>query len=270
MGELAEDPICTFYRLIEAAPAPQRADRSACGTLPVVAYQYCEPVAAASSFGFYLFPPISFSLVWDGREIAWSREGAEEWTPVRSEPFPNFFERFTQIAPHGMKDLMPAFLSQGHLPGLVQIWSGYLASTAPGWSLLSRGVANLDKTQPYEEHEAISAPDYVQGNGEAPQYRNYEGIIDTDTWLGPAFTTLKLMRINSPIDFHVTRPLFQVQPLRRECHLQPSFSVLEHSALTPQHWRRFEAVARRNTDHSRRPGQYAVTARRRRHREAVG
>src|SRR5947209_3516233 len=71
LHESAEPVICRFYRLIPDAPEPRRADRSAEGTLPVNAYRYCEAIASASAFGWYLYPPLSFSLIWDGAEIAW-------------------------------------------------------------------------------------------------------------------------------------------------------------------------------------------------------
>ena len=54
--------VCRFYRLIAEAPDPRRADRSADGMIPVRAYRYCEAIATASGFGWYLFPPMSFSL----------------------------------------------------------------------------------------------------------------------------------------------------------------------------------------------------------------
>ena len=88
MVEPAEEIICRFYRFIPDAPEPRRADRSAEGTLPMIAYRYCEAIASASAFGWYLYPPISFSLVWDGTEIAWTYDGADGWYPLRGAQFP--------------------------------------------------------------------------------------------------------------------------------------------------------------------------------------
>jgi len=263
MVESAEPVICQFYRLIPGAPGPQRADRSADGTLPVIAYRYCEPIASASGFGWYLFPPLNFSLVWDGTEIGWTYEGAEGWYPLRTAPYPDFLETFAQLAPAGLSELAPTFLAQGRLPGVVQIWSGYLAQTAPGWALLSRGVANLAKTQPYDNHEGIVEPPPHQDRGETVPYVNYEGIVETDTWFGPLFTNIRLTRINSPVNFHVHQPLFQVQPLLRQCYRDPVFKVLEAADLRPDDWRRFEATMRPNADHMRAPGHYAVDTRKR-------
>ena len=62
MIDPTEASISQFYRLIPGCPTPRRADRSADGTLPLVAYRYCEAIASASAFGWYFYPPISFSL----------------------------------------------------------------------------------------------------------------------------------------------------------------------------------------------------------------
>jgi uncharacterized protein DUF6065 len=242
MTERAKPVICQFYRLIPGAPDPRRADRSADGTLPVIAYRYCEAIASASAFGWYLYPPLSFSLIWDGTEIAWTYDGAEGWYPLRGAQYPGFLESFEKIAPAGLAALAPTFLVQGKLPGVVQIWSGYLARTAPRWALLSRGAANIPKTQGYE---------------------NFEGIVETDTWFGPLFTNVRLTRINSPVEFHRRYPLFQVQPLLRQCYGEPSFEVREAADLEAEHWQRFAATMTPNTHQMRRLGHYAVDTRRR-------
>ena len=82
MNEFAEPAICQFYRLIPDAPEPRRADRSADGMLPTEAYRYCEAMASASAFGWYIYPPLNFSLIWDGTEdelvpVAGARQQAQ-------------------------------------------------------------------------------------------------------------------------------------------------------------------------------------------------
>ena len=263
--ENGEAPVCRFYRLIEDAPEPQRADRSADGTLPMIAYSYCEAITSASAFGWYFYPPVSFSLIWDGREIAWSYDGGSRWEPLRAAPYPRDPDAFSRTAPPDIAELEPTFLAQGKLPGVVQIWSGYLARTAPGWALLSRGVVNRAPTQPVEEHEVLVEP--AEDEAENPPFANYEGIVETDTWFGPLFTNIRLMRINSPVDFHVNRPFFQALPILRQCYRNPAFEVLGADALGPEDWRRFEATMRPNTDDQRRLGHYAADTRRRLRRE---
>jgi hypothetical protein len=235
-----ESAVCQFYRFIPDAPVPQRADRSADGTLPANGLRYCEPLAAASGFGWHFYPPMNFALVWSGDEIAWARGGAEKFSSLRGAQFPGFRKAFEDIAPDGLKELAPPFLVQGLMPGVVQIWSGYFARTAPGWALLSRGVANKPKTQPYA---------------------NFEGIIETNTWFGPLFTNVQLTRTNSRVEFHMRTPFFQVQPLLRQCYRNPPFEVLQAADLSPDDWQRFEATIRPNTDQMRRLGHHAVEIR---------
>ena len=69
-------PLVSFHRFVPTARLPQRADRSAAGSLPTRAFRYCEPATSASGYGYYIFPPISFSLQWDGRDVMWTWEGA--------------------------------------------------------------------------------------------------------------------------------------------------------------------------------------------------
>jgi hypothetical protein len=247
MVSVAEPAICQFYRLIPDAPDPQRADRSADGTLSVNAYRYCEAIASASAFGWYLYPPLSFSVIWDGTEIAWTYEGAEGWYPLRGAQYPGFRDTFEKVAPAQLAALAPPLIVQGMLPGVVQIWSGFLARTAPGWALLSRGTANIPRTQGYE---------------------NYEGIVETDTWFGPLFTNLRLTRTNSPVEFHRRRPLFQVQPLLRACYREPAFNVMEAADIDANDWRCFEATITPNTEQMRTLGHYAVHTRRRLRRQS--
>ena len=95
----AKVPRVVFHRLIPTARMPQRADRSAAGTLPTRAFRYCEPVVTASAFGYYVFPPISFSLVWDGSEFIWTYEGAGEWMPLRTAQFRTSPPRSTHKRP---------------------------------------------------------------------------------------------------------------------------------------------------------------------------
>jgi len=242
MDNSASPPICRFYRLIPSAPVPRRADRSADGMVPVRAYRYCEALASASAFGWYIYPPLNFSLVWDGVEIAWTYEGADGWYALRGAQFPGFRKVFEAEVPDPIKPLAPTFLAAAREPGVVQIWSGYLARTAPGWSLLSRGPANIPRTQGYE---------------------HFEGIAETDSWFGPLFTNIRLTRTNAPVEFNLRYPLFQVQPLLRQCYDDPSFDVLELDELDAADWDRFEATMRPNADSMRPLGHYAVDARKR-------
>ncbi|MBL8665639.1 MAG: hypothetical protein JNM29_22580 [Candidatus Odyssella sp.] len=251
-AERAAEPLVTFYRLIPEARLPQRADRSAGGMLPVRALRYCAPVTTASAFGWYVFPPIDFALKWDGADIVWTYKDAGEWYPLGAAQFPDFSRYFDKHAPKDVKSFSPPFIGAGTKPANVQLWSGLIARTVPGWSLLVRPPANLPRSRGYDL---------------------YEGIIETDRWFGPLLTNLRLARTDSPVEIRRDYPLLQVQPIPREVYANETlnrFEIVEKLAdFTAADWQRYrETVVGPNVDPHRRRGAYAVKARRRAKRAA--
>jgi hypothetical protein len=243
---IASDSLVTFYRLIPEARLPQRADRSAGGMLPVRALRYCAPVTSASAFGWYVFPPIDFALRWDGVDIVWTYKGAGEWYPLGAAQFPDFSAYFDKHAPRDVKSFAPPFIGSGTKPANVQLWTGLIARTAPGWSLLVRAPANLPRSRGYDL---------------------YEGIIETDRWFGPLFTNMRLARTDGPIEISRDYPLLQVQPIPREAYAEDTlgnFSIVEKlESFSAEDWQRYrETVVRPNVDPHRKRGAYAVKARR--------
>jgi hypothetical protein len=241
-------PLVTFYRFIAQARPPHRADRSAMGSLPTRAFRYCEAIVTASAFGYYIFPPISFSLMWDGSEVIWTWEGQQNWYPLHVAQFPDFREIFDAAAPEEIREFSPPFLGAMQEPGIVQVWSGLVARTAPGWSLLIRPLPNLPRSKNYEL---------------------YEGIVETDHWFGPLFTNMRLTTTNVPIEFRADRPLFQAQPIPREVYADIALDnyrvVPDLQSLQPKDWEDYyETVVRPNLQEHRLSGRYAAAARKRR------
>ena len=246
--------LVTFHRFIPTARMPQRADRSAAGSLPTRAFRYCEPATSAAGFGYYLFPPIGFSVQWDGHDIMWTFEGAGDWFPLKSAQFPGFSDHFDSIAPAEIKEFSPPFLGALQESGLIQLWTGLVVRTAPGYSLLVRAPANLPRTGGYEA---------------------FEGIVETDRWFGPLITNLRLTKTNVPIDFRPDYPLLQVQPIPRAVYEESNLNnyeiVPELNQLSPEDWDDYyDTVVRPNTQVVRPRGQYAAAARKRRSAEDIG
>jgi Family of unknown function (DUF6065) len=245
-------PLVSFHRFIPSARLPQRADRSAAGSLPTRAFRYCEPATSASGFGYYVFPPISFRLQWDGRDVMWTWEGAGTWLPLKSAQFPNFRVLFDQMAPEEIREYAPPFLGALQEPGLIQLWTGIVARTAPGWSLLVRAPANVPRSGSYEL---------------------FEGIIETDRWFGPLITNMRLTKTDVPIDFRADFPLLQVQPLPRQAYEDTTLNnyelVPDLAQLTPEDWDAYyDTVVRPHVQEVRPRGQYAAAARKRRAAES--
>ena len=101
VSELREHPpIVTFFRFVPECRLPMRADRAAAGTMPTRAFRHCEAMTSASAFGWYVFPPITFSLMWDGgSEIFWTFKGEDAWFPLSKVQFPGFADHFDKTAP---------------------------------------------------------------------------------------------------------------------------------------------------------------------------
>lgn len=245
---LSSAPIVRFYRMIDEARLPQRADRSAAGTLPMRAYRYCEAVTTAASFGWWVFPPTDLQFQWDGHEIFWQCTGWQDWFPLMpAAQFPEFAERFDKAAPTGLVGCSPPFLTALPEPGTLQIWTGLLARTTADWSLLVRSPANLPSPGGYSM---------------------YEGIVETDRWFGPLFTNLRFTRTHLPVRLRADFPLAQVQPLPRVALTEATLGTFDATAdmagMAPSDWADYETtIADPNANLDRSFGNYAVAARKR-------
>ena len=240
----------TFYVAIPDCRAPMRADSSVLGTLPSRGFQYCEALRAASSFGWYVFPPIDFTLQWDGSEVIWTYRGANAWFPLTSAQFPRYGKVFDRLAPRHLRGFAPPFLTAVPEPGIIQVWTGLFVGSAEGWSILIRPPANLPRSLAFDL---------------------YEGIVETDRWFGPLFTNIRLVKTDVPIHFSTETPLVQVQPLHRSTYAEEvsnAFGLVKHPADFPaEAWSRYEqTIVKPNVDPARPVAAYATSVRRRRRR----
>ncbi len=241
-------PAVTFYTAIPGCRAPMRADASVLGTLPSRGFQYCEALRAASSFGWYAFPPIDFTLQWDGSRVIWTYRGAKAWYPLTSAQFPGYQAVFDRVAPNRLRGFSPPFLTAVTEPGLVQVWTGLMIESAENWSVLVRPPANLPRNIAFDQ---------------------YEGIIETDRWFGPLFTNVRLIKTDIPIHFSTEIPLIQVQPLHRNTYadeVSNEFGLIANPAgFSDEAWSRYEqTIVRPNLEPQRPVAAYAASVRRRR------
>lgn len=248
---MSQVPIARFYRVIESARPPQRADRSALGTLPTRAYRYCEAVRLASSFGWYVFSPIDMRLLWDGSAIFWAPPGASDWLPLQpAAQAPGESARFDAAAPPNLRGCCPPLLTALPEPGTVQVWTGLMARTAPGWSLLLRAPANLP------------------GPG---GYVHYEGVVESDRWFGPLFINLRLTRTNMPVRLAADFPLLQAQPIPQAAMADETLDAgsLIPSAreFAPADWSDYDAIIATPSRDKGRP--FGADAARRRRRQTA-
>jgi Family of unknown function (DUF6065) len=199
------ESIVKFHQIMPSAIPPMRADKSALGSMPAAAYQYCEALRAASSFGWYLFPPKNIELRWNGAQTMVRTDGT--WRVLSNLVDPETAEVWQSHAPLELKSKVPPYLSQSFVPGVIQIWTGLVVQTAPDWSVLVRPLANVMSPHSFE---------------------CFEGIIETD-WFKPVplFINLRLVATDQIISIVKAQPLFQLQPVQRAAYT----TALENSEV---------------------------------------
>ena len=240
-----------FYHLLDTGLRPQRADRSAVGLLPTRAFRFCEAVTTASAFGWYVFPPTGFKLMWSGTDVLWSHDEDREWKALVRAQYPGFAPRFDEGAPEAMAGMSPPFLGVLPEPGVVQVWCGLMVRTRPGVSLLVRAPANIPKSGPYEM---------------------YEGIVETDRWFGPLFINIRITKTDTEIYFDPAMPLFQLQPLPRDLYLGTEMNHFDThlgvAGFEEREWADYAATVGKSLDAPLKPmGTDAIEVRKRRKAE---
>jgi hypothetical protein len=196
--------------------------------------------------------------MWDGVDIFHAVDG--EWCELSSMTLnEEFVEYWDEHAPDDLKGHSPPFLTPVFVPGILQIWSGLLVSSAEDWSVIIGPPSNL------------------------PQSRNFscfEGVVETDSFKPcPLFVNIRLLTSGREILIPRTKPLFQVRPVRRECY---SESALRHEefvglsrrtgetgSMTDEDWKGYRSTVR-SVDapaEQHTPGSYGAGRRRRAKRE---
>ena len=234
-----------FLQFVPGGLAPMPADASALGTLPVAAFQYCEAIRAATSYGWYIFPPDDIYLQWDGADAYVYLD--DEWQALTSEQLPDGLRApWEEHAPEDLAQHSPPYLSNLFAPGVVQIWSGYCVVTAPDWSLHVRPPVNI-----------------VQSHA----YSCYEAIIETDEFKPcPLFINVRLIATDRPIVLRKTKPLFHVQPLPRMSYIgNRGANITSIAEMSDLDWAGIRDTVRTE---NRPAGGYAARVRRRAKREA--
>lgn len=247
-----DEPTVTFYRAYLNAIPPMRAEKSALGTMPTMAYRHCEPMRTASAFGWYIFPPEDIYLKWNGADV-FHLEGGE-WKPLSQAYLPGFAEYWDEHAPEELKGLAPPFISRLPMRGFVQIWSGLLCATRADWSVLIRPLAN------------------VRGSN---LFSGFEGVVEGDRFQPfPLFINIQLLATEVPIEILKVAPLFQVQPLMRATYGDVAHQFAERDglgmqengqlAMTPQDWANYRNTIRVEVpDEAPETGKYTAATRKR-------
>jgi hypothetical protein len=244
---MREDSTIEFFRLLQPSRLPKRAERAAAGLLPARAMRYCDALTTATGYGYWIFPPLDIRLTWDGEQVSWSYGEDETWLPLSGTDssavqFPNYAAEFDATAPEAFRGYSPPFLTALPEQGAVQMWTGLLAKTRPGWS-------------PPVNIPAI------------PGLVSWEGIIETDIWFGPLFTNFRLTRTDMTVFIRAGEPIIQVQPIPQLAYREEilaAFECSEVSDLSSADWDQLGKVLLPHPNPTVRQGEYAVLVRKRR------
>jgi hypothetical protein len=248
---MSQAHVVEFFRLIPEARSPKRAERAAAGYIPSRAMRYCDALTSATGYGYWVFPPIDLRLLWDGEQMFWSYGEDETWLPLSGTPssaaqYPDYAAVFDSFVPEALRGYSPPFITAMPELGGVQIWTGLLAKTRPGWSLSVRPPVNLPPI---------------------PGLATWEGIIETDIWFGPLFSNFRVTRTDTPVHIRSHAPFLQVQPVPQLAYREEtlgSFDCKEPAELTSEDWTQLGEVLLPHPDHEIRQGAYAVKVRKRR------
>ncbi|WP_367714304.1 DUF6065 family protein (plasmid) [Nitratireductor sp. GISD-1A_MAKvit] len=213
-----------FCRLFPDAPDIVKADGSALGTIPARALQYCEGLTAAARQGWYVFPPVSFDLMWTGSEVVF-RIGEDDWTILDRYYLAEAVTSYVKIAPEEVHDCYPSFLDLFSEGNIVQIWTGYAIHGQEGICHHVRGPINM----PLSGH-----------------YQYFEAILDSSWFLSPLATNIRLTKQDVPISFPTHRPLLQIVPLPTSvlAKSEVTGSTVELDVLDHEFWSTWETCFR--------------------------
>lgn len=237
-----------FFRATSDVPSPKRADPLVLGSISQRAALYCEPLLAASGYGWNLYPPLDFELLWDGNLTYWRELQSENWMALNPSVLLPGSDAFTESAPPQHREYTKfPFLARAPEPGIVQIWSGLIVRSPHGWASHIAPVANYPR----------------QGSFDV-----VEGVIETDWWCGPMITPVRILKTDVAVTFRRSSPYCQLKPLLKECYssdFQESFQApIVAEEFDEQEWILLsESIAPRNNDCARR-GSYRKEATRRR------
>jgi hypothetical protein len=184
------------WRLHPSSCSIIRAERTLDGTAPRAAVRFCGPFTHANQAGFWVYPPVDVDIAWRGGDDF-------EWELLT--PYPDLEEGLIRLLVAGEDGTgVDAWLPRTKFTwglvdeGVVQIWTGCIFQTPPGWGLHLRSPINLPPG-PAHVMEAMIESDWLQ----------------YDIWLNIAFDregeTLSLRRDAWP-------PIAQLVPVRRESY----------------------------------------------------
>lgn len=187
--------IIKAWKLHPQASKIERAEKSCKGFANKAGLQWCGPYTTANQIGFWLYPPIDVDFIFQNNEIKIlnSEEySSEDYDIVKSLIRADDNSDFNKWTFPGVgRTKMTLGLIE---PNVMQLWTGLIFQTAPGWCLQIRSPINF----PYTGFNVV------------------EAILETDWLQYDIWTNISITAQNSVLRLRKDFPLAQLIPIRRE------------------------------------------------------
>lgn len=184
-----------IWQLHPQACRVEQAEKNCMGTANEAGVKWCGPYVNANQAGFWVYSPISFEFVYDGNEFHVS--DMEEYTPedydlVKSLVRPednSCFDKWTFPGAGRTKTTFSLIENN-----VIQIWTGLIFQTPPGWCLQIRSPINF----PYSGFNVV------------------EAILETDWMQYDIWMNISVTQANTKILIDKSQPIAHLLPVRRE------------------------------------------------------
>lgn len=185
-----------IFRLHPDGIRLERADPKLRGEAEKGAVKYCGPFMHANYAGWYVYPSIELDVMYLG-DGKWDYNIIKPWEDLEKliitanlSPDDPFKGEGRQKLSFGLSE-----------PQTLQIWSGIIVQTPPGWCIHVRNPINLEA--------AYARPYHIQ-----------EGIIESDWLKYDLWLNIKFHRAGERVQIrqNMWPPIAQIVPTRREAY----------------------------------------------------
>lgn len=183
------------WRLHTKASKLKQAEKTCIGTANEAGVKWCGPYSSANKLGFWVYPPVDMEFCYDGTSFSGNTEeySNEDYFTIKSLVK-------TQDKINVEKWCDPNFGRTKFTWGsadknVVQIWTGLIFQTPPGYCLQIRSPVNFPREN----------------------YHVMEAILDTD-WMHYDIWINLICETNKKIVIRKDQPIAHLIPIKRECN----------------------------------------------------
>jgi Family of unknown function (DUF6065) len=173
----------------------EKAEKTCMGLANKGGTQWCGPYTNANRAGFWLYSPIDIDFTWDGESFQihhMEEYGGEDYSLVKNLVRPSDNSNFEKWCfPGAGRTKTTIGLVEKNV---IQLWTGIIFETPPGWCLHIRSPVNFPKSG-IEIMEAVLETDWMH----------------YDIWMNVVCTEK-----NKKISIRKDTPIAQIIPVRRE------------------------------------------------------